>query len=177
MADYGCRNYFIVLYVEKDGKVLMLHRKRRKHFSGYNGWWMLVMGNKRDRCIPPWDAARILEEETGLEAVKLKYRGLMQLWPTPWTVDGILLFEVMKWQGELKPDTYYGTYEWVDKNKVYGHMYKKLWRPDRTLLKLVRDKFKRLAHLRFSVYPDDTVYRGEWFWEMMDEEMLKEWDV
>lgn len=176
MADFGCRNYYVVIACEHKGKLLMLHRNRRKHYTGFQGRWMGIVGRKQEYIYPHIEAKRIFEEETGLVATKVRYRGLIQIWPTPWTVDGVVIFDVMKWEGELQPEKYLGTYEWVPKERVYEKLYKKLWRPDRVLLKTMRDNVK-LAHLRYSVYPDDRVHRCECFWENLEGEAFEEWNV
>lgn len=184
MADFGCRYYYVVVACEHKGKLLMLHRNRRKHVSGFNGRWMGIVGEKREKVHPHIEAKRIFKEETGLTATKVRYRGLIQMWPFPtvvdgklkFVVDGVVMFDVMKFEGELQPEARLGTYEWVDKDKVYNKLFPKLWRPDRTLLKCMRDGNK-LVHLRYSLFPDDTVYRAEWFWEPMTPEQFEEWNI
>lgn len=184
MADFGCRNYYVVIACEHKGKLLMLHRNRRKHYTGFQGRWMGIVGNKTEKVHPHLEAMRIFHEETGLTATKVRYRGLIQMWPYPelidgkwhFFVDGVVMFDIMKWEGELQPETYLGTYEWVPKERVYEKLYKKLWRPDRVLLKCMRDNIK-LTHLRYSIYPDDTVHRADLFEKRIEGEAFEEWNV
>ena len=64
----------VLVYIEKDEQVLMIHRQKRDEHQGF---W-LAPGGKIEANEPPHEAARReVIEETGLELTNLHLQGLL----------------------------------------------------------------------------------------------------
>lgn len=175
MADFGFRRFYIIGYLEKDGKYLMFHRNRRKH-PYLTGWWGGIIGEKRDGELIYEAMERILTEETGLTSIKLRYRSMVEFWWNPRDFIGICYFDFKKWTGELRTETPLGTYQWVPKEKVHGKMYNKLERGDRMFLKLNEENIKyRFA--QFVVDKDGVPIAGNNFLRRFTDEEMDWWNV
>lgn len=175
---YGCRYHFLVLACEKDGKYLMLKRNRHKHFTGHRGRWMNIIGFKPQGYPAPLLTKPFFKAATGLNAQKVRYKGVVRMGVSRDEYDAYMLFEVLKWDGELEPEkTWFGTYEWVPKEKVLGKKFRLLHRADRLLFHLMETKRKYLVYLDFSLREDGSIYKGKWFGNEMTPEELKEWDI
>lgn len=157
MGDLRSRYFYLAVACEKDGKLLMMRRKRRYHPTGHRGQWMTSIGYKTSGHAPSLDAMRQFERQTGLKPLKLRYYGTIQLRVGPQTYDYVALFQVLKFEGELRADNYYGTFEWIPKERVLGPKRRLLWLPDRVLLKAMEEKRRLLLMLRYLMNPDGTV--------------------
>ena len=137
-------------YIEKDGKILMLHRVKKKkdmHKGKWNG-----LGGKFEFGESPKDCAiREIQEESGLIATKLFLNGLI-VFPN---FDGendwhTYLYHVTEFEGDLFETSDEGNLHWIDKDKV---MDLNLWEGDRLFIPWV------LENKRFSakfIYENKT---------------------
>ena len=63
-------------YIEKDGAYLMLHRVKKKNDINHDKW--IGIGGKLEEGESPHDCViREAKEETGLNLISPKYRGLV----------------------------------------------------------------------------------------------------
>ena len=102
-----------LIYIEKDGKTLMLHRTKKKNDLN-SDLWIGVGGHCEEDESPEECAVREAKEETGLTLTDYDYRG-------------IVTFVSDKYEGDL---------EWI-----YSDLVPTLptWRGDRIFLGLLRE--------------------------------------
>lgn len=120
-----------LIYVEKDGMYLMLHRVR-KHEDPNAGKWLGVGGKLEKGETPSECARREMLEETGLTANRLSYRGVVRF-ESSWTEE-MHLFTCESFTGELT-DCSEGVLKWVPKDEIYRL---NLWEGDRVFLELLQ---------------------------------------
>ena len=120
-----------LIYVEKDGMYLMLHRVR-KHEDPHAGKWLGVGGKLEKGETPSECARREMLEETGLTANRLSYRGVVRF-ESSWTEE-MHLFTCESFTGELT-DCSEGVLKWVPKDEIYRL---NLWEGDRVFLELLQ---------------------------------------
>lgn len=105
-------------YIRKDDKTLMLYRNKRiddYHLGKYNG-----VGGKLESGESPEECAlREIEEETGLIAKDLIYRGHITFPVFDGTSDWLcFVYECFDFEGDLKACAE-GTLHWVDDDKLF----------------------------------------------------------
>ena len=120
-----------LIYVEKDGMYLMLHRVR-KHEDPNAGKWLGVGGKLEKGETPSECARREMLEETGLTANRLSYRGVVRF-ESSWTEE-MHLFTCESFTGVLT-DCSEGVLKWVPKDEIYRL---NLWEGDRVFLELLQ---------------------------------------
>ncbi len=128
-------------YIEKDNKILMLHRVKKKK-DMHKGKWNGVGGKFEFGESPKECAIREIYEETGLKATKLFLNGLI-VFPN---FDGendwhAFLYHVTEFEGELLESSAEGNLKWIDKDKVLNL---NLWEGDKLFIPWV------LENKRFS---------------------------
>lgn len=122
-----------LIYVEQDGKYLMLHRIRKKQDVNKDKW--IGVGGKFEPGETPGQcAAREMREETGLTPAKLKYRGIVYFYSEN-DNEEMHLFTCDEFSGTLT-DCDEGNLEWVKKEDVTNL---NLWEGDRVFLKLLSE--------------------------------------
>ena len=111
-----------LIYLENDGKYLMLHRIKKKDDINKDKW--LGVGGKFEKDETAFDCAnRELFEETGLKNIDLKYRGIVTFILNKNFIEYMHLFT-----GKVEKDNDLltiknteckeGNLEWVEKMKV-----------------------------------------------------------
>lgn len=122
-----------LIYVERDGCYLMLHRVRKKQDINKDKW--IGVGGKFEKNETPEEcAAREMREETGLTPARLSYRGIVYFFSEN-DDEEMHLFTCDDFSGTLA-DCDEGTLEWVKKEEVTNL---NLWEGDRVFLKLLSD--------------------------------------
>lgn len=121
-----------LIYIEQDGKYLMLHRTKKENDLN-EGKWVGIGGKFEDKESPEECAVREALEETGLTLTRYKYRALVTFVSDKWPTEYMHLFTVDRFEGQLK-DCDEGTLEWVDKRAV-RHL--PLWAGDFIFLDLL----------------------------------------
>lgn len=122
-----------LIYMERDGKYLMLHRVRKKNDMNRDKW--LGVGGKFEPGETPEQCAlRETVEETGLTPARLDYRGIVYFY-SGYGDEEMHLFTCTEFDGTLS-DCDEGVLEWVDKDKVTSL---NLWEGDKVFLKLLSD--------------------------------------
>lgn len=122
-----------LIYVERDGKYLMLHRVKKKNDLNKDKW--IGVGGKFENDETPHEcAAREMREETGLIPSELSYRGIVYF-HSELEDEEMHLFTCTEFTGEIT-DCDEGTLEWVEKESVTSL---NLWEGDRVFLKLLAE--------------------------------------
>ena len=120
-------------YIEKDGKYLMIHRVKKVNDMNKDKW--IGIGGKFEETESPFDCVRReMREETGLEAGKLSYRGLVTFVSNEFGTEYMHLFHTDDFRGELIRDCDEGNLEWVDKDAILDLP---LWEGDKIFLDLL----------------------------------------
>lgn len=122
-----------LIYVEQDGRYLMLHRVRKKQDINKDKW--IGVGGKFEKDeTPEICAAREMREETGLTPDSLIYRGIVYFYSEN-DDEEMHLFTCTEFKGTLT-DCDEGTLEWIKKEEVTNL---NLWEGDRVFLKLLAE--------------------------------------
>lgn len=120
-----------LVYVEQDGKYLMLHRVKKENDLNKDKW--LGVGGKFEFGESPEECAlREAYEETGLTLDSISYRGIVTFVYGDIT-EYMHLFTSTSFTGEIK-ECDEGTLEWVEKSRVYKLP---IWEGDKLFFKLI----------------------------------------
>ena len=121
-----------LIYLEREGKYLMLHRVKKEHDLNRDKW--IGVGGKFEPGESPEECMlREAREETGLTLTRWRYRGLVTFVSDRWESEYMHLFTADAWTGELK-DCDEGELVWVGKEELPRL---KLWEGDRIFLRLL----------------------------------------
>lgn len=121
-----------LIYVEKDGQYLMLHRTKKQNDLN-EGKWVGIGGKFEDGESPEECARREAFEETGLTLTRMRYRALVTFVSDRWPTEYMHLFTADGFEGQLKTCDE-GELKWVDKDAVSGL---RLWDGDLIFLELL----------------------------------------
>ncbi len=123
-----------LIYVERQGQYLMLHRVSKAHDVNKGKW--IGVGGKFEAGEDAFACARReLFEETGFEALDLDYRGIVYFESDQAESEEMHLFTCASTRGEMHACDE-GVLQWVDKDKV---TLLNLWEGDRIFLKLLAE--------------------------------------
>ena len=103
-------------YIEKDGKYLMLHRKKKKKDINKDKW-LGVGGKFEDGESPEECIVREVKEETGIELKSYKLRCIVTYVSTTWETEYMYVFTSNEFEGNLI-ECDEGDLQWIDKNKI-----------------------------------------------------------
>jgi 8-oxo-dGTP diphosphatase len=121
-------------YIEKDGKVLMLQRNKKK--NDYNeGKWIGVGGKLEGEESPDECLIREVKEETGLDLCSYKKRGLVFFYQDGYG-ELMHLYTAESFSAEFT-DCSEGELHWIDKYKVKSLP---TWEGDRKFLDIIYGK-------------------------------------
>lgn len=137
-----------LVYIERDGKYLMLYRNRKKDDPNA-GKWIGVGGRFEEGETPEECAIREAREETGLTLRRPLARGIVTFVSDRYPTEEMYLFTCSEFSGTLS-ECDEGDLSWVEKDRVPALP---LWEGDRIFLPLLAGDapFFRLT----------LVYRGE----------------
>ena len=122
-------------YIEQNGKYLMLHRTAKENDENEDKW-IGIGGKFEDGESPEECAVREIKEETGLNARKLDFRGIVTFVSDKWPTEYMHLFTCRDFDGDvIKCDE--GELEWIDKNDL---LRLNLWEGDKIFLRLIAEK-------------------------------------
>jgi len=119
-----------LIYIEKDGCYLMLHRIKKERDVNKDKW-VGVGGKFLPNETPLECALRETYEETGLTLIEPEYRGVVDFSCTGWPDERMHLFWADRFSGSLK-DCEEGVLEWVPIRKVNHDLPQ--WEGDRLFL-------------------------------------------
>ena len=143
-----------LVYVEKDGKYLMLHRVKKQNDLNKDKW--LGVGGKFEFGESPEQCAlREACEETGLTLESIRYRGIVTFVYGDIT-EYMHLFTNDVFSGELK-DCDEGTLEWIDKSLVKNLP---VWEGDKLFFELLEREDVPFFSLKL-VYEGDKLVHSE----------------
>ena len=123
-------------YLERDGKLLMLHRVKKKHDANQDKW--IGVGGHALAYESPEDCLlREVREETGLTLTEYRFRGIVTFALKGVETQYMCLYTATGWKGELNYNCPEGVLEWVEKDRI-GEL--ALWPGDRVFFKLLREE-------------------------------------
>ena len=144
-----------LVYLERDGRYLILHRTKKVHDENQDKWigvgGKFELGETPDAC-----ALREVKEETGLRMTDFALRGLIIFVSDVWGTEYMYLYTATKWTGRLI-DCNEGELVWIDKKEL---LKKNLWEGDRLFLKAL-DERKEFFMMKFR-------YEGERLADVID---------
>ena len=121
-------------YIERGHQILMLHRTRKANDANHDKW--LGIGGHIEPGETPLDCIlRETREETGLQLLDCRYRGIVHFRSDRWEDEEMHLFTATRFSGEIIPCDE-GDLEWIDRSRL---MALTLWEGDRIFLKLLED--------------------------------------
>ena len=145
-----------LLYVVKDGEVLLIRKKRGLGTGYYNG----VGGKVKPGETPEQAAAREMAEEVGAEPVDMEWRGLLEFWNfedgKAESVHYVHVYVAKGYRGELR-ESDEAVPQWF---KIGGIPYQEMWEDDEYWLPAVlrgerifgRFRFERWRLKKWEVY-------------------------
>lgn len=142
-----------LIYIEKDGAYLMLHRVKKEKDINRDKW--IGIGGKCEMGESPEECAlRETAEETGLTPTDLAYRGIVTFLPLdqPQASEYMHLFTATRTEGTLCRDCDEGDLQYVPKEEILSL---NLWEGDRIFLRLL-DSEPRFFSLKL-VYQGDKL--------------------
>lgn len=121
-----------IIYIERDGKYLMLHRTRKENDANKDKW--IGVGGKFEEGETPEECARReTKEETGLELHNLFYRGIVTFVSDQYPAEQMHLFLSTSFSGKIK-DCDEGELDWIDKERLLSLP---IWEGDKIFLRLL----------------------------------------
>lgn len=121
-------------YIERDGQYLMLHRTKKRNDANHDKW-LGVGGHIEPGETPLECVLREVREETGLQLLDCRARGLVRFRSDRDEDEDMYLFTASRFTGALMPCDE-GELQWVDRDRVPTLP---LWEGDRVFLKLLRE--------------------------------------
>lgn len=120
-------------YIEHDGRYLMLHRVKKERDENRDKW--IGIGGKFQEGESPEDCVRReVREETGLELLELRYRGIVTFVSNEWGTEYMHLFTSRDLKGAVKTDCDEGNLEWIEKTRLLSLP---IWEGDKIFLRLL----------------------------------------
>lgn len=123
-----------LVYIEQDGRYLMLHRNKKKKDAN-EGKWIGVGGHFEEKESPEDCMLREVYEETNLRLTEYRYRAIITFVSDEYETEYMHLFTATGFEGQLK-DCREGELHWVEKEKVFDL---NLWEGDREFLRLLME--------------------------------------
>ncbi len=123
-------------YIENEkNEYLMLHRVKKENDENKDKY--IGIGGKFEENESPFDCVRReIEEETGLFAENLSYRGIVTFVSDLYGCEYMHLFVCDKYSGTIK-ECDEGNLVWINKKEVYSLP---LWEGDKIFFRLLEEK-------------------------------------
>jgi len=99
-------------YLYRDGRVLMLHRNKKKNDLN-EGMWIGIGGHFEENESPEDCALREVREETGLTMTDYRYRGIVTFVSDRYEGEHMHLFTATKTEGTMRTDCDEGELKWI----------------------------------------------------------------
>lgn len=128
-------NLSTLIYIEKDGKYLMLHRVKKKNDVNKDKW-IGVGGHFEENESPDECVKREVYEETGLTLTDYKFRGLITFVSNEFPTEYMCLYTSSSFEGELK-ECNEGNLEWIEKRSLRDL---NLWEGDYIFLDMLESR-------------------------------------
>lgn len=137
-----------LVYIEKDGKYLVLHRTKKDHDENHDKW--IGVGGKFEPGESPHECAlREVKEETHLTMIDFRLRGIVTFVSDEWGTEYMHLFTCRSFEGKEK-ECDEGELVWLPKDEL---LKKKMWAGDKIFLRALDER-----HDFFSL---KLKYKGE----------------
>ena len=139
-------------YLERDDKYLMLHRVKKANDASHDKW--IGVGGKCEADESPDECMiREVKEETGLDILEWRYRGIVTFISDVWPCEYMHLFTASRWCGE-ETACDEGELEWIEKQRLFDLS---LWEGDKIFLRLLMDSNQPFFSLKLVYQGDDLV--------------------
>ena len=142
------RNVTVVCYLEKDDKILMLHRTKKENDVNH-GKWIGVGGHVEAGESPEECVIREVREETGYTLENYRYRAILTFCYNDEPDMYLFLFTADRFSGE-QIECNEGDLQWIPKAELEAL---ELWQGDRI--------FHRLLESRQDFFSMKMVYQGD----------------
>lgn len=140
-------------YIERGRDYLMLHRVKKENDENRDKW--IGIGGKFEEGESPEECMlREMREETGLTAVRWRFRGIVTFVSDEWGTEYMHLFTCSEYTGSLR-ECDEGVLEWLDRDAL---MDMPIWEGDKIFLRLL-DEDAPFFLLKLS-YSGDTLTRA-----------------
>ena len=123
----------VLTYIEKDNKYLMLYRNKKENDLN-KGKWIGIGGHIEKGETPEMAMIREVKEETGLDVISYKYRGLVHFASDDYK-EVMYLYTVDAIKGELI-ECDEGTLEFIPKDDILSL---NMWEGDKYFLNLIKE--------------------------------------
>ncbi len=123
----------VLTYIEKDNKYLMLYRNKKENDLN-EGKWIGIGGHIEKGETPDMAMIREVKEETGLDVISYKYRGLVHFASDDYQ-EVMYLYTVDSFKGELI-ECDEGTLEFIPKDNILSL---NMWEGDKYFLNLIKE--------------------------------------
>lgn len=139
-------------YIEQGDAYLMLHRTLKKNDVNHGKW--IGVGGKFEADESPEDCMRReVLEETGLEALRWRYRGIVTFVSPRSETEYMHLFTIDAWRGALHACNE-GELAWMQKARLFDLPH---WKGDEIFLTLIADAAQPFFSLKLVYDGDDTL--------------------
>ena len=119
-------------YLERGNQYLMLHRVKKENDASHDKW--IGVGGKCEKDESPDECMiREVKEETGLDVLQWRYRGIVTFISDVWPCEYMHLFTASDWSGE-EIVCNEGDLQWIEKQRLFDLT---LWEGDRIFLHLL----------------------------------------
>ncbi len=123
-------------YIEKDNQFLMMHRTKKDNDPNA-GKWIGLGGKFKEYESPEECVLREVKEETGLELLQIRFRGVITFTNNDHWTEYMFLFTSNEFSGTLNFNCSEGELAWINKEEITKL---NLWEGDKYFLeKLVTD--------------------------------------
>lgn len=128
-------NLTTLCYIERDDSYLMMHRVKKENDINKDKW-VGVGGHFEESETPEECLLREVREETGLELLSWKLRGIITFMTDVYQTEYMFLYTADEYTGEMI-ECNEGNLEWVKKFDVYNLP---IWEGDKVFFKLLEDQ-------------------------------------
>lgn len=128
-------NLTTLCYIERDDSYLMMHRVKKENDINKDKW-VGVGGHFEESETPEECLLREVREETGLELISWKLRGIITFMTDVYQTEYMFLYTADEYTGEMI-ECNEGNLEWVKKSDVYNLP---IWEGDKVFFKLLEDQ-------------------------------------
>lgn len=128
-------NLTTLCYIERDDSYLMMHRVKKENDINKDKW-VGVGGHFEESETPEECLLREVREETGLELISWKLRGIITFMTDVYQTEYMFLYTADEYTGEMI-ECNEGNLEWVKKSDVYNLP---IWEGDKVFFKLLEEQ-------------------------------------
>lgn len=135
MNNKSKNNLTTLCYIEQDDKYLMMHRVKKENDLNKDKW-VGVGGHFEENESPEECLVREVREETGLELLSYRLRGIITFISDEWGIEYMFLYTADKFEGNIG-ECNEGNLEWVPKKQVYELP---IWEGDKVFFRLLEER-------------------------------------